>query len=62
MHLLAYIDPGSGALIWQSIIGACVGALFYLKKTRQWVGRMMGKMLRLPVKHQNPAEIHPDKT
>jgi hypothetical protein len=35
--LLAYIDPGVGALLWQTIIAAFVGFLFYLKKTRRWI-------------------------
>jgi len=30
----AYIDPGTGALIWQLIVVACVGGLFYIKKFR----------------------------
>ena len=29
---LGYIDPGLGALIWQSIVAAFVGLFFYLKK------------------------------
>jgi hypothetical protein len=35
--ILAYIDPGIGALLWQTIIAAFVGFLFYLKKTRRWI-------------------------
>jgi hypothetical protein len=35
--VLAYIDPGLGALLWQTIVAAFVGLLFYLKKTRQWI-------------------------
>ena len=34
MQVLAYIDPGSGAMIWQVIVAACVGVLFYFKKFR----------------------------
>jgi len=37
MTLLAYIDPGLGALIWQTMVMAFVGFLFYLKKTRRWI-------------------------
>ena len=37
MALLAYIDPGLGALIWQTMVAAFVGFLFYLKKTRRWI-------------------------
>ncbi len=53
MHILAYIDPGVGALIWQSIIGIFVGLLFYLRRTRKWIGRLMGKVFRSGEKSSN---------
>jgi len=34
--MLAYIDPGMGSLVWQTIISAFIGTFFYLKKTRVW--------------------------
>ncbi len=44
MSIFAYIDPGLGLLIWQTILAACIGALFYLRKTRTWlVGLFKGK-------------------
>jgi O-antigen/teichoic acid export membrane protein len=42
--ILAYIDPGVGALVWQTILAAFVGFLFYLKKTRRWIVGMFRKM------------------
>ncbi|MGA2241831.1 MAG: hypothetical protein ABSH11_07305 [Verrucomicrobiota bacterium] len=42
--ILAYIDPGLGALLWQAIIAAFVGFLFYLKKTRRWIVSVFRKM------------------
>jgi hypothetical protein len=54
--LLGYIDPGFGALIWQSVMGAFVGLLFYLKKTRQWIVRMSRKLFSSSPK---PAEFVP---
>ena len=42
--ILAYIDPGVGALVWQTILAAIVGFLFYLKKTRRWIVGMFRKM------------------
>ena len=42
---LGYIDPGLGALIWQSVVAAFVGLFFYLKKTRQWIVRVFRKIL-----------------
>jgi hypothetical protein len=55
MHILAYIDPGVGALIWQSIIGVFVGLFFYLRKTRQWLGRLMGKVFRTGQNSKNSS-------
>ncbi len=45
MSFVAYIDPGSGLLVWQMVIAACVGCLFYLKKFRDFVGKMGRKIL-----------------
>ena len=42
--LVAYIDPGLGALLWQAIMAAVVGFLFYLKKTRQWIAGLFRKI------------------
>jgi hypothetical protein len=32
--MFAYVDPGSGALIWQAIVASAIGCLFYAKKSR----------------------------
>jgi O-antigen/teichoic acid export membrane protein len=32
----AYVDPGSGALIWQGIASAFVALLFYFRKLVKW--------------------------
>jgi hypothetical protein len=32
----AYIDPGTGSLIWQLLFSAAVGTLFYLRKVFVW--------------------------
>jgi hypothetical protein len=42
--ILGYIDPGQGMLIWQAIVSAFVGVLFYLKKTRQFIAGVFGKI------------------
>lgn len=55
MHFLAYIDPGVGALIWQSIIGVFIGVLFYLRKTRQFIGRVMNKVFQIGRAPVNPT-------
>lgn len=36
----AYVDPGSGALIWQIAVSALVGAAFYFRK---FITRILGK-------------------
>jgi len=43
MHYLAYIDPGSGLLLWQMITAAVVGCLFYFKKVRTFLFRLITK-------------------
>ncbi|HEX7259658.1 MAG TPA: hypothetical protein VF272_01875 [Candidatus Saccharimonadia bacterium] len=31
--LLAYLDPGSGSIIWQAIIGGAIGGVYVLRTT-----------------------------
>jgi hypothetical protein len=52
---LAYIDPGVGALLWQTIIAAFVGFLFYLKQTRKWIVGLFRKMAGRSQKPSDPA-------
>ena len=33
----AYTDPGTGALIWQMILAASVGFMFYFRRLLAWV-------------------------
>jgi len=33
---IGYTDPGSGALLWQILTAALVGALFQLRKVLPW--------------------------
>ena len=35
--LIAYIDPGLGTLIVQTVVAAFVGVFFYINKTRRWI-------------------------
>jgi|YelNatPaOPRAMG01_1025707.scaffolds.fasta_scaffold148396_2 hypothetical protein len=35
--LAAYTDPGSGALLWQLIVAAFVGAMFYVRRIAHWI-------------------------
>lgn len=58
--IIAYIDPGLGALLWQTILAALVGFLFYVKKIRRWI---VGVIWRMFERGQKPPgigiEIHP---
>jgi hypothetical protein len=40
---LLYADPGAGALIWQLLLGAFIGAMFYFRRIRDWVRLKVGK-------------------
>lgn len=57
--LLAYIDPGSGLLLWQGIVAAFVGLLFYLRQTRKWIvrqfQRVFGRGPKAETVKQNPT-------
>jgi hypothetical protein len=53
--IFAYIDPGLGALAWQTAISACVGLLFYIKKTRRMIVRFFCRVFRRGQKPQNAA-------
>ncbi len=39
----AYVDPGSGALIWQGIASAFVAFLFYARKLVKWTRHRTGR-------------------
>lgn len=34
--LRAYVDPGSGTLVWQTLLAAFVGAMFYFRRFITW--------------------------
>jgi hypothetical protein len=37
---LAYIDPGSGMLVWQSVTATVIGAAFYF---RRFFSKLLGR-------------------
>jgi hypothetical protein len=41
--ILAYVDPGSGQLIWQMLVAGLVGALFYVKRIRVFLKKLFAK-------------------
>lgn len=58
--MFAYIDPGMGALVWQIIIAAIVGTVFYLKRTRDWILNLFRKNPKTP--DQSDQEGEPSST
>ena len=38
-RVYAYTDPGSGALIWQILVAACFGVMFYVRRIMNWLRR-----------------------
>jgi hypothetical protein len=46
MSILAYVDPGLGALVWQTFLSALIGLFFYLRRTRKWIVGLGAKLFR----------------
>ena len=44
MYTLAYIDPGSGLLIWQAVVAVALGLVFYLRRTREVVAGVIRRI------------------
>lgn len=42
----AYIDPGTGSLIWQAILAAFVGMMFYIKKVNLFIRSVFSKLFK----------------
>lgn len=40
--LLAYTDPGSGAMLWQLLLSSGVLLSFYFSRAKKWFGSMFG--------------------
>ena len=38
----AYTDPGSGMLIWQMLLAAFAGAMFYFRRATTWLKNRKG--------------------
>ena len=55
MECWAYIDPGSGLLLWQMVVGACVGCVFYVRKSRRWIIRRVQRLFGRGGKSEDPS-------
>jgi hypothetical protein len=51
----AYVDPGSGLLIFQGLSAAFSGALFYFRRTLKKVFVKSSKGIRNPTAHCSPS-------
>jgi hypothetical protein len=38
----AYVDPGSGAMIWQIAAATVIGSLFYVRRVVVWIKARLG--------------------
>lgn len=39
----AYIDPGTGSLIWQMLLAIFFGLLFYVSRIKNWIMSKLGR-------------------
>ena len=46
VYPLAYVDPGSGQLVWQMLLAGCVGTLFYVKRFRAFLAKQLAKWFK----------------
>lgn len=56
----AYIDPGFGALVWQALFAAVVGAVFFLRNTIgasfRWVRKRLVGAPKAAAATSSPSE------
>ena len=38
----AYVDPGSGAMLWQMAAASVIGSMFYVRRIAGWVRGLIG--------------------
>lgn len=56
----AYIDPGSGALVWQGMLATLLGAAFYFGRAIRWAKNKVAKARQVPPPYvPAPVSIHP---
>jgi hypothetical protein len=52
----AYIDPGFGALLWQALLAAALGAAYYLYRTVDGVRHLVRRIGRKLIGRGSPKE------
>jgi hypothetical protein len=53
----AYIDPGTGAYLWQVLVTLCFGAMFAIRTVRVWI---VGRVKSLFNKNRGPKDREED--
>jgi len=61
INLLAYVDPGSGALIWQMLAAAAVGVLFYFRSFFRGMGKFFRRLVGKGDNAEAPESSQPAK-
>jgi len=60
--MLSYVDPGLGLLVWQAIVAAFLGVLFYVRKSRDKMLAWGIKLLRMNKSARpSPVEDRPPR-
>jgi hypothetical protein len=54
----AYIDPTSTAILWQALLAAIVGAMFYIRAIVTRVKRLITRIGLLRSKTPEPTEVN----
>ena len=42
----AYIDPGSGSLLWQLLLAGLFGAMFWVHRLRLWLAATFARFMK----------------
>ena len=55
----AYVDPGSGAMIWQLAVAGIIGSVFYVRRIAGWIRGRFGAITERkdPVAEVNPPHV-----
>ena len=54
----AYVDPGSGSMLWQLAAAAVIGSLFYVRRVFTWLRvRLESRSTRTAASPVRPARV-----
>lgn len=59
LPIIAYLDPGSGSLVLQMLIGGILGAIVFFKlmwqRIKRGIARMLGRAVEEDIEGEKPA-------